>query len=100
MTSCLLTGPIITSFNRSSIKWPRRRCPRATLRGRYARCSVPSAMSRVLMEEVIAIDRAVRSIRFRESPPMSFDVLIVAPGSRHAYFGHDEWESLAPGSRR
>ena len=52
---------------------------------------------RVLMEEVIAIDRAVRSIRFRESPPMSFDVLIVAPGSRHAYFGHDEWESLAPG---
>jgi len=52
---------------------------------------------RVLMEEVIAIDRAVRSIRFRESPPMSFDVLIVAPGSRHAYFGHDEWESFAPG---
>lgn len=52
---------------------------------------------RVLMEEVIAIDRAVRSIRFRESPPMSFDVLIVAPGSRHAYFGHDEWEPLAPG---
>ena len=52
---------------------------------------------RVLMEEVIAIDRAVRSIRFRESPPMSFDVLIVAPGSRHAYFGHDEWQSLAPG---
>jgi len=52
---------------------------------------------RVLMEEVIAIDRASRSVRFRKSPPMSFDVLIVAPGSRHAYFGHDEWESFAPG---
>jgi NADH:ubiquinone reductase (H+-translocating) len=52
---------------------------------------------RVLMDEVIAIDRAGRSVRFRESPPMSFDVLIVAPGSRHAYFGHDEWEPLAPG---
>ena len=52
---------------------------------------------RVLMEEVIAIDRASRSIRLRESPPMSFDALIVAPGSRHAYFGHDEWEPLAPG---
>jgi NADH:ubiquinone reductase (H+-translocating) len=52
---------------------------------------------RVLMEEVIEIDRAGRSVRFRESPPMSFDVLIVAPGSRHAYFGHDEWEPLAPG---
>ena len=52
---------------------------------------------RVLMEEVIAIDRAGRSVRLRKSPPMSFDVLIVAPGSRHAYFGHDEWEPLAPG---
>jgi NADH dehydrogenase len=52
---------------------------------------------RVLMEEVIEIDRVGRSVRFRKSPPMSFDVLIVAPGSRHAYFGHDEWEPLAPG---
>ena len=52
---------------------------------------------RVLMEEVIAIDCAGRSVRLRESPPMSFDVLIIAPGSRHAYFGHDEWEPLAPG---
>jgi NADH dehydrogenase len=52
---------------------------------------------RVIMDEVIAIDRAARSIRLRESSPMSFDVLIVAPGSRHAYFGHDEWEPLAPG---
>ncbi|HEX5551561.1 MAG TPA: NAD(P)/FAD-dependent oxidoreductase [Nitrospira sp.] len=52
---------------------------------------------RVLMEEVIAIDRASRSVRLRKSPPMSFDVLIVAPGSRHAYFGHDEWEPFAPG---
>ena len=52
---------------------------------------------RVLMEEVIAIDCAGRSVRLRESPSMSFDVLIIAPGSRHAYFGHDEWEPLAPG---
>jgi len=52
---------------------------------------------RVLMEEVIAIDRASRSVRLRESPPMPFDILIVAPGSRHAYFGHDEWEPFAPG---
>jgi NADH dehydrogenase len=26
-----------------------------------------------------------------------FDYLIVATGARHAYFGHDEWERLAPG---
>jgi len=52
---------------------------------------------RVVMDEVMSIDRAGRSVRLRESPPMFFDVLIVAPGSRHAYFGHDEWERFAPG---
>jgi NADH:ubiquinone reductase (H+-translocating) len=30
----------------------------------------------------------------REIP---YDYLIVATGSHHAYFGHDEWEPLAPG---
>ena len=52
---------------------------------------------RVLMDEVVSIDRAHRSIALRESPPIPFDALIVAPGSRHAYFGHDEWEPMAPG---
>lgn len=52
---------------------------------------------RVVMDEVVSIDRAGRCIRLRESPAMPFDVLIVAPGSRHAYFGHDEWEPFAPG---
>ena len=28
---------------------------------------------------------------------ISYDYLIVATGSRHSYFGHDEWEKLAPG---
>jgi NADH:quinone reductase (non-electrogenic) len=26
-----------------------------------------------------------------------YDTLVVAAGARHAYFGHDEWEPLAPG---
>jgi NADH:quinone reductase (non-electrogenic) len=26
-----------------------------------------------------------------------YDQLIVATGARHAYFGHDEWEAVAPG---
>ena len=30
----------------------------------------------------------------REIP---YDYLIVAAGASHAYFGHDEWEPLAPG---
>ncbi len=52
---------------------------------------------RVVMDDVLSIDRTARVIRLRNSAPIAFDSLIVAPGSRHAYFGHDEWEALAPG---
>jgi NADH dehydrogenase len=52
---------------------------------------------RIVMDEVLSIDRAGRSVCLRDSPPVSFDILIVAPGSRHAYFGHEEWEEFAPG---
>jgi len=52
----------------------------------------------VLMAEVDAIDiekQLVYADRGRQTLP--FDYLIVASGARHAYFGHDEWEPLAPG---
>src|SRR6188508_1040009 len=26
-----------------------------------------------------------------------YDYLILAPGATHSYFGHDEWQALAPG---
>ena len=52
----------------------------------------------VLMAEVREIDPARRIVRIddelREIP---YDYLIVATGSRHAYFGHNEWEPYAPG---
>jgi NADH dehydrogenase len=51
----------------------------------------------VVMDEVLSIDRAGRLVRLRDSMPIAFDVLIMAPGSRHAYFGHDAWERFAPG---
>jgi NADH:ubiquinone reductase (H+-translocating) len=52
---------------------------------------------RVVMDDVLSIDRTARVVHLRDSAPIAFDALIVAPGSRHAYFGHDEWESMAPG---
>jgi NADH dehydrogenase len=52
---------------------------------------------RVMMDEVLTIDRVARVVHLRKGRPVPFDILIVAPGSRHAYFGHDEWESWAPG---
>jgi NADH dehydrogenase len=52
----------------------------------------------VLMAEARQIDVRRRVVRvdddLRELP---YDYLIVAPGSRHSYFGHDEWEPYAPG---
>ena len=52
---------------------------------------------RVVMDEVLSIDRTGRLVQLRDSAPITFDVLIVAPGSRHSYFGHDAWEQSAPG---
>jgi NADH dehydrogenase len=52
----------------------------------------------VLMAEAREIDTERRVVRvdgnLRELP---YDYLIIAPGSRHSYFGHDEWEPYAPG---
>jgi NADH dehydrogenase len=54
--------------------------------------------ARVLMAEVTHIDVERRVVDIddgrREIP---YDYLIVAGGSRHAYFGHPEWEEHAPG---
>jgi NADH:ubiquinone reductase (H+-translocating) len=55
---------------------------------------------RVLMAEVTGLDLDSREV-FVEPPagdPISvgYDTLIVAGGSRYSYFGHDEWESVAP----
>ncbi|HEU4686395.1 MAG TPA: NAD(P)/FAD-dependent oxidoreductase [Nitrospira sp.] len=52
---------------------------------------------RVVMDEVISVDRRERVVRLRDEAPLPFDVLVVAPGSRHAYFGHEDWDHFAPG---
>ena len=51
----------------------------------------------VVMDEVVSIDRRARLVAVRNGAPFPFDILVVAPGSHHAYFGHDEWERFAPG---
>ena len=51
----------------------------------------------VVMDEVVSIDRTARLVAVQNGSPFPFDILIVAPGSHHAYFGHDEWERFAPG---
>jgi NADH dehydrogenase len=52
---------------------------------------------RVLLGEVAAVDVARRRVVLSDGPPIDYDYLILAPGARHAYFGHSEWEPFAPG---
>src|SRR5687768_7426412 len=52
----------------------------------------------VLMAEAREIDTARRVVRIDDQMrEIRYDYLIVATGSRHAYFGHNEWEPYAPG---
>jgi NADH:ubiquinone reductase (H+-translocating) len=51
----------------------------------------------VLLAEAEAIDIARRRVEFTDGTWTSYDYLLVATGARHSYFGHDEWEPLAPG---
>jgi NADH dehydrogenase len=50
----------------------------------------------VILGEVKSVDIAARIVRTTERE-IAYDYLIVATGARHSYFGHDEWEKLAPG---
>ena len=50
----------------------------------------------VLLGEVTGFDLVARRVLCRGFV-LSYDYLVVAAGVRHAYFGHDEWEPLAPG---
>ena len=51
----------------------------------------------VLMDEVQSVDAAARRVQLVQGGTLDFDYLLLAPGARHAYFGHDDWAEHAPG---
>jgi NADH:ubiquinone reductase (H+-translocating) len=51
----------------------------------------------VVLAEVVGIDADRRVVMLRDGASVSYDILVVASGARHAYFGHDDWEPRAPG---
>ena len=51
----------------------------------------------VLMEEVVSIDPASRTVTLGEGRSIAFDYALLATGATHAYFGHDDWAPYAPG---
>jgi NADH dehydrogenase len=51
----------------------------------------------VLMDEVVAIDPDAHRVALASGASLDFDYLVLATGATHSYFGHDQWEPLAPG---
>jgi NADH dehydrogenase len=51
----------------------------------------------VLMDEAIAFDTTEHRVTLKSGAVLVYDYLIVATGSTHSYFGHDDWAKLAPG---
>lgn len=51
----------------------------------------------VVMDEVVGIDAAARTVQLADSGALAYDRLIVATGSRPSWFGHPEWQEHAPG---
>jgi NADH:ubiquinone reductase (H+-translocating) len=53
--------------------------------------------TRVILGEAVGIDAERREVQLADGGVVGYDSLIVAPGARFSYFGHDEWARHAPG---
>ncbi|MBY5333397.1 NAD(P)/FAD-dependent oxidoreductase [Rhizobium leguminosarum] len=81
----LLYQVATTILSTSEIAWPIRRL--------YA--DRPDVT--VLLGEVTGVDSGAKTVSLRNGMTLSYDTLVLATGATHAYFGHDEWEPVAPG---
>jgi NADH dehydrogenase len=50
----------------------------------------------VILAEVESVDVEAKKVKTVDQE-FDYDYLILATGARHSYFGHNEWEKLAPG---
>ena len=64
----------------------------APIRGILGRCR----NTEVILAEVKSVNVEARTVSTGDRE-FVYDYLILATGARHSYFGHDEWEKLAPG---
>lgn len=54
-------------------------------------------VSEIVLSEVSDIDLDGREVLLADGSAVKYDYLVVATGARHSYFGHDEWDKVAPG---
>jgi NADH dehydrogenase len=52
---------------------------------------------RVLLAEVVGIDPDARLVSLDDGTDLPYENLVLATGTTHSYFGHDDWETHAPG---
>src|SRR5947209_14724363 len=50
----------------------------------------------VVLADVQSVDVHAKKVMLVDGQ-LDYDYLVVATGARHSYFGHPEWEKLAPG---
>jgi len=51
----------------------------------------------VILAELRSVDVNAKKVKMSDGAELDYDFLVLATGARHSYFGHDEWEKLAPG---
>ncbi|MBK7931967.1 MAG: NAD(P)/FAD-dependent oxidoreductase [Acidobacteria bacterium] len=51
----------------------------------------------VILGEAVGFDKENNAVILNDGARVGYDYLIIAAGARHAYFGHDDWETAAPG---
>ncbi|MFQ5560069.1 MAG: NAD(P)/FAD-dependent oxidoreductase [Nitrospinota bacterium] len=51
----------------------------------------------VLMCEATSIDKKKKTVSMKNHADITYDILVVATGASHSYFGNPQWEELAPG---
>ena len=54
---------------------------------------------KVMLAEVTGVDLDARRVRLADASTVPFDYLVIATGSSYSYFGHDEWQPMAPGPK-
>jgi len=51
----------------------------------------------VILGDAVGFDKENNAVILNDGARVVYDYLIIAAGARHAYFGHDNWETAAPG---